>query len=294
MTLLEVYQRCLPNLKLYNRDKGEWRACCPFHEDDKPSFFVNEQLGLYYCFGCGEKGNVYQFLEKLGHNDLKTELVAVENIKSTFSAPISDPINPIIIQQLHRNLVNDRKKLEYLLRERMINFFTIKKRQLGYDPETDRYSIPISSFKGKYYNIKLHNSFKDPKSISWRLGNGKARIFPIDATLKSTITICEGEFDCLLLHSIGINAITNTAGAGTWEMEWNTHFTDKRVRIIYDSDNAGISGSQKVATALNRVASSIDIIRFPEISGRVGKTDVTDYVKAGGDIYKLLKIERKW
>jgi DNA primase len=253
---------------------------------------------LYYCFGCQEKGNIYQFLDKIGQTDLKNELVAVENIKSMSSITISEPINPIIIQQLHRNLLSDRKKLEYVLRERMINFFTIKQFQLGYDTETDRYAFPIPSFKGKYYNIKLHNSSKDPKSLSWRSGSGTPRIYPISATLKSTITICEGEFDCLLLHSIGINAITNTAGSGTWESEWNSYFRDKRVKIIYDSDNAGISGSKKVADALDSIASSVEIIRFPEriggvpVSGR--KIDVTDFIRAGCDIYKLLRIEKKW
>ncbi|MCB9094717.1 MAG: hypothetical protein H6621_06575 [Halobacteriovoraceae bacterium] len=33
-------------------------AKCPFHNDNKPSLSINLEKGLYYCFGCGEKGNL--------------------------------------------------------------------------------------------------------------------------------------------------------------------------------------------------------------------------------------------
>lgn len=38
---------------------------CPFHQEKTPSFTVSADKGLYYCFGCGEGGNVFTFLEHI-------------------------------------------------------------------------------------------------------------------------------------------------------------------------------------------------------------------------------------
>ncbi len=40
------------------------RGLCPFHGEKSPSFFVDESLQRYKCFGCGESGDVLTFLEK--------------------------------------------------------------------------------------------------------------------------------------------------------------------------------------------------------------------------------------
>src|SRR3954469_8595460 len=46
---------------------GSLKGLCPFHDERSPSFHVRPQVGLYHCFGCGEGGDVYTFLQKLDH-----------------------------------------------------------------------------------------------------------------------------------------------------------------------------------------------------------------------------------
>ncbi len=42
----------------------EFKANCPFHEERTPSFYVVPEKNFYNCFGCGESGDVFNFLEK--------------------------------------------------------------------------------------------------------------------------------------------------------------------------------------------------------------------------------------
>lgn len=46
------------------RSGANFRACCPFHSEKTPSFFVSEALQRYRCFGCGASGDVLGFLEQ--------------------------------------------------------------------------------------------------------------------------------------------------------------------------------------------------------------------------------------
>jgi DNA primase len=46
-----------------------WTGLCPFHAERTPSFSVNDEIGRYYCFGCGAKGDVFSFVQAIEHVD---------------------------------------------------------------------------------------------------------------------------------------------------------------------------------------------------------------------------------
>jgi DNA primase len=52
---------------LKNAGVGSLKGLCPFHEERSPSFHVRPQVGFYHCFGCGEGGDVFTFLQKMDH-----------------------------------------------------------------------------------------------------------------------------------------------------------------------------------------------------------------------------------
>lgn len=48
------------------KDGPHYKGCCPFHNEETPSFVVTPKKGLFKCFGCGKAGDVIKFLEYQG------------------------------------------------------------------------------------------------------------------------------------------------------------------------------------------------------------------------------------
>lgn len=62
---------------LRNAGGGSLKGLCPFHDEKTPSFTVTPARGFFYCFGCGEGGDVITFLQK--HQNL-TFVEAVQQL----------------------------------------------------------------------------------------------------------------------------------------------------------------------------------------------------------------------
>ncbi len=48
---------------------SRWVGLCPYHTERTPSFSLNAELGFYYCFGCGAKGDVITFVREMEQLD---------------------------------------------------------------------------------------------------------------------------------------------------------------------------------------------------------------------------------
>ncbi len=46
---------------------GSMKGLCPFHDERSPSFHVTPSRGMWYCFGCGEGGDLLSFIQKIDH-----------------------------------------------------------------------------------------------------------------------------------------------------------------------------------------------------------------------------------
>jgi hypothetical protein len=57
-------------MPLSSRGKG----LCPFHDDQKPSFSVNDEANYWYCFACGTGGSIIDFWMQWRHCDFQTAI----------------------------------------------------------------------------------------------------------------------------------------------------------------------------------------------------------------------------
>lgn len=83
--------------RLSLRKQGQYHiGLCPFHTEKTPSFTVTNDKGMYFCFGCGEKGSVFDFLMKtkgLGFKEAVEEAAArVGVILPRFQDPLQEKI----------------------------------------------------------------------------------------------------------------------------------------------------------------------------------------------------------
>ncbi|QIQ86171.1 DNA primase [Erythrobacter sp.] len=87
ITLSSVIQR---TTKLTKAGR-EWKACCPFHSENTPSFTVSDDKGFYHCFGCGAHGDVISWMIEqrgLSFMDAIKELAA----EAGMEVPAPDPV----------------------------------------------------------------------------------------------------------------------------------------------------------------------------------------------------------
>jgi DNA primase len=119
-----------------------FRGLCPFHSEKNPSFYVNPEKGIYYCFGCKKGGNAINFLmeyEKLDFPDAIKRLaknlgIEIDTTKGLRYKELYEA-NEQACQFYAQCLVKEvgRRGQEYLVR-RNIQLEKLKDFRLGYAP----------------------------------------------------------------------------------------------------------------------------------------------------------------
>src|SRR4029079_12641610 len=64
---------------------ARYRGLCPFHQEKTASFYVNQDLGVYKCFGCGVSGDAITFVREMEHLDF---VDAVERLAARGGVPL--------------------------------------------------------------------------------------------------------------------------------------------------------------------------------------------------------------
>jgi len=127
-----------------------YKGLCPFHNEKTPSFHVNPDRGIFICFGCGEKGDVFAFVQKtksLGFGEVVRDLAhrfGVQLVETTEDRRDYDRRTLILMlyqqaSEYFRRLLRDPSEglvaRDYLNR-RGVTEEIIEQFQLGYAPNT--------------------------------------------------------------------------------------------------------------------------------------------------------------
>jgi len=126
-----------------------YMGLCPFHKERTPSFHVSPERGTYKCFGCGEGGDVFSFLQKMDGMDFPTVLKQLAEKVGIKLTPRSGARAVTAEQKEHderlrevceaavaffESKLKERKDVQEYLKGRGVHDDTIAQWHLGYAP----------------------------------------------------------------------------------------------------------------------------------------------------------------
>lgn len=283
-------------LELPDYDEKNMKACCPYHNEDTPSFIYDARRHVFKCFGCGinvdiidvlmQKGDTYlQACQKLfqwADMDMPFGEVGVKT-KAQYRYPHSesDDIAPIHGYFNKRGISNDT--LEYL----GIGSDNHGNAVFNYYDENDvltmvKYRPARSVKKG------------EPKMWCQKDSDTAPLLYNMNrVNITQPLLVCEGEIDCMSAIESGyFNTVSIPLGAQNthWIEEcwdWLEQFSD--IIIAFDNDEAGVKARKDVIYRLGTWRTKyIDYPKGVERDGKFYRTkDMNDVLQAGGAGYVL-------
>ena len=125
------------------------KAPCPFHDEKTASFMVSPEKGIYHCFGCGEGGDIFKFVEKMEGLDFRAALELLarragvelkakrgENKEAARLKARLFEAHAMAAQYYQATLMKNPKALDYVVKQRKLNKQTVGDFQIGYAPDS--------------------------------------------------------------------------------------------------------------------------------------------------------------
>ena len=235
---------------------GEERYICPFHDDTNPSCDVNKTKGVYRCWSCGKKGNLYDLAKE--YNYPKPHLYIPNNNGYVGNVSKITPTTPPPVTSAMIETVQHSQK--YLNEHSELIPSHWKKdvvQELGIGRHQNQWLYPYYD-DSELVGYKLGKITQQPKEIKCRVFPSKKYISKYEYS--KPLYIYEGEGDCLTGISLGTQGISFTSGAGAiprdkdgkYDLKWLLQF--KMIVICYDNDIAGRNGAISLKNELMKVA----------------------------------------
>ena len=135
---------------------SSYKALCPFHDEDTPSFVVSPAKQIFHCFGCGKGGDAIAFVmeyEKLSYPEAIEKLAAMYNFSLRYTnesnnSSVKNLFKALeIIHMLYKKELTRNLQANIYLRKRGLSEAIIEKFELGYAPSS---SMQVAYLKNHY------------------------------------------------------------------------------------------------------------------------------------------------
>jgi len=273
---------------------------CPFCHHKEFKFYVavsnpaeSSRDGLFFCHAgnCQKTGNLRTLMEAQGDR-----IAGVDSRREWAGNGTSKPDTLPDVEACHAALLGDAEALDYLTNVRGFSKDIIERQKLGLKEkvwfreagESKALVIPYL-VGGNIVYAKYRTLPPKPKDFvspsGWEAGLYNSDVLNDDC---KEVIMVEGEADCISLLSHGVLNVVGVPGAGVHKAAWIEALdrVDPKIYILFDSDQAGIRGSQELA-------SRIGIEKCFKIVLPTGTKDINAFFCTGGTLEGFEKLKEK-
>jgi hypothetical protein len=250
---------------------AEWspghNAHCPFHDDQKPSLYINVETGQFICYACGVQGNKLVTFEM--------HLLDTDDVQEAWSS-VAKRIGVQLCPRsrgkvTHRHVYRDEKGEPCYRVVRYEDGSASYQRYVGFGDLGPRYKPGLAGRRRILYNLP---EVAAADVVLFVEGEKKADILT----------------ELRLLDSNGKPvATTTTGGADSWHIEHVEYLMGKRLVFLPDTDEPGQRYSADVQASLQRAGIEFQVVDFDGY----GK-DFRDYLTTHGTGGLLRFIKCDW
>lgn len=232
----------------------------PEHDDSSPSMRIDQVTGIYNCFSCGYKGNLFKlFGMKPNWLDIKRENLKrkIQNVRAQ-SVGLPLPKGAVPYAGNWRGIKTETyQKFEAFLCE----YSEEGKRNVF----SSRIVFPIRDITGDICGfIGRHTGDGTPKYLNQPAGV-KLPLFPQVEPIQSTVILVEGIYDVLNLHDKGLTNAMCCFGVKNVNVDKLSILQMRgveRIDVFLDNDDAGNAGAEEIMRMCEEIGLEHRRIRF--------------------------------
>jgi hypothetical protein len=198
---------------------GVVQAWCPFHEDHRPSLSIFLENGWFNCFGCGWKGDLFDFVQAIEEVDDPIELL-IKTYQASQSTdiryhPYGRKFRPSSIKGLKLVTSYEKGPARYPIR-RGVSASVLNAFRVLWDPNRYAVVFPVR-WQGKWVGYQMRYVFaqSEPKYL-FSMGFPRASVLYYSAEYgiepRHPLLVVEGVFDALKAVTFG----WDTRGRDVW------------------------------------------------------------------------------
>ena len=245
---------------VYRNQGADYVVSClnPEHDDTNPSMRIDKITGIFNCFACGFKGNIFKHFDApVSHLEIKRN-----NIKKK--------IEEVRAQNI--GLLTPSDALPYIGNFRDIKPKTYAQFQAFTHHDSHfigRIVFPVTDITGatRAFIGRHQDRTVIPKYLIYP-PKSKLPLFPFNAKpIMGRVILVEGIFDALNLHDKGLtNAMCcfGTQNIDTYKLSMLKFIGVRQVDILFDGDTAGREAAERVADLCEQVELLANIESMPD------------------------------